>query len=244
MGMRLLLVVLGVLCVAFYANMERSLEADSTVVAYYQTNGAHPRAMERAIRMFKNFYPPENIHMHNDGGSPKLKSIAHVHGIRNYSSTVVKRSATKEGMYFSTPEAGADYLDRLAKTAEAAPWVLLLEDDVGLHGRIDTDQLKYDINGMCYNNYAPGLAKRLKYGCYGACGGMIVNSSRLLSANRTTELVGELIAIDARGAGNIASDELLAAVIILNGGTIGPYDGFTDKIYRPGMVTQHYKFLY
>ena len=241
--MQLRLVVLGVLCVSLMiVSVNIRHNPTSNVVAYYQTNGAHPLAMDRAIHMFKNFYAPDNIHLHNDGGSPKLRSLAHVHGIRNYSFTVVKGSATKEGMYFSTPEAGSHYLDRLARTAKVAPWLLLLEDDVGLHARIDTDKLKYDINGLCTAPYVAGLAKYVKHACYGGSGGMIVNSSRLISANYTTERVEDLMR--ARGTDTIASDELLSAVILLNGGTIGTYDGYSEWTWRPGMVTQHSKFLY
>ena len=59
--------------------------ASDTLVAYYQTNRAHPMAMDRAIRLFSHFYPTKTSHKH------KLRSISR---IRNYTTH-------KEGMYFT-----------------------------------------------------------------------------------------------------------------------------------------------
>jgi hypothetical protein len=219
--------------------------APKSLAAYYQTNGAHPRAMHRTLHMFRQFYPAETISLHNDGGSPKLQSVAYLYGIRNYSVTVLKGSSKKEGMYFTTPQAGADYLDRVSRAAEVAPWILLLEDDVGLHRPIPIDELKYDINGRCTAPLDIGLSNYVKPGaklCYGGSGGMIVNSSRLLSANRTVERVAELINASTRD--NIASDELLSITILMNGGTIGPFNGYSEWSWFPGTVTQHYKVFY
>jgi len=213
------------------------------LVAYYQTDGKHKAAMEKVLYLFKRIYQPEQIHMHNDGGPSLLRSIARLHGIRHY--TYDRSSgciAQKQGMFFKSDQAGAAYLERLSNVARAAPWVLLLEDDVWLHSAINTEALLYDINGQCIGHMDKGLAKLVRprgSDCYGGCGGMVVRSSRLLSANISTAMVDSLIQASSRH--NIASDELLSAVVLLAGGTIGPMEGYFESNYYLGThpVVQH-----
>ena len=80
-----------------------------------------------------------------------------------------------------------------------------------------------------------------RWQCYGGCGGAVVRSSALLRANLTEANVGVLLrATDNNGI--IASDELLSAVILMSGGTIGRYYGFTDHPWLrwiPGFVVVH-----
>lgn len=217
------------------------------IVAYYQTNGAHRVAMHRVLHMFMEWYPHSELQMHNDGGSSKLNSLSALYRIKNYSYKALKGSDTREGMYFKSPEAGADFLERLATAARAAPWLLLLEDDVGVHQHVDTRKLNYDINAHCSSYFDRKLAdfvNPLAHGwvCYSGCGGSIIRSSRLLSANRTVDRVAEIM--QHIEGDSVASDVLLSAVILLNGGTIGPYTGYTEWAWLPGMVTQHYKVGY
>ena len=214
----------------------------STLAAYYQTNGGHPAAMHHVINLFKRYYPTRNIHIHNDGGNSNMRAIARLHGITNYSYTVFKGSSSRYGMYFSDVKSATSYLNRLAKTAEAADWLLLLEDDVWLHGPIETDNLLYDINSQCVHPLNEALVKVINpHGhanvCYHGGGGSIIRSSGLLASNYSEERVSELLY--AYGNTSIASDELLSAIILMNGGTIGPYKGFTEFSYKPGIRVQH-----
>lgn len=225
-------------------NVQSTSHSKNTdLVAYYQTNGKHMVATKEVIHLFKRLYPPEQIHMHNDGGPSLLRAIAHLNGIRHY--TYDRSSgciAQKEGMYFISAQTGTAYLERLSNVARAAPWVLLLEDDVWLHSAINTEGLIYDINGECKAHFNEGLANFVRppvSNCYGGCGGMVVRSSRLLRANISTAMVDSLI--KASDKHNIASDELLSAVILLAGGTIGPMEGYFESNYYLGTnpVVQH-----
>ena len=215
----------------------------SSMGAYYQTNGAHLLATEEVLTRFFQFYPQAPLHFHNDGGSASLKYLARVYGIRNYTAIGMKESATKEGMYFTSAHNGAAYLQRLASAALDADWILLLEDDVWIQGRVNTDKLKYDINGACFAIFNDGLSKFVSGStgaCYGGCGGHIVRSAALLRANITADAVGEL----SRASYNkrLASDELLSAVILMSGGTIGPYGGFMNTPWLrwlPGSLVVH-----
>ena len=221
--------------------------ASERIVAYYQTSGAHPVAMDRVLGMFRRWLPDSELLVHSDGGGPKLDALSRLYGIRNYTYTAQRSSAVSDGLYFRSPEAGADYLERLAKAARTAPWVLLLEDDVGIHGWIDTRQFKYDINAHCRQYFEKKIADFIRPGgngrvCYSGCGGSVIRSSGLLSANRTVERVAEIIR--AKSPDPLGSDELLSAVILLHGGTIGSYRGYTELPFLPGMVVQHYKYGY
>ena len=108
------------------------------MVTCYQTNSKHRAAMERAINLFKQFYRPETIYMHSNGGSSQLRSLTRLYCIRNITSTRKIHSRSEQGMFFTSPEAGAAYLERLSRVARIALWVLLLEDYVWLHAAVLT----------------------------------------------------------------------------------------------------------
>ena len=217
-------------------------EHQATIAAYYQTNGAHPAAMERVLHLFEQHYSPHNIYLHNDGGTSRLHAVARLHRISNYSYTISKGSIAEKGMYFNTAESATLFIERVTKAAQAADWLLLLEDDVWLHGPIKTDDLKYDVNSDCTHFFNTGLANWLRphswgWVCYGGAGGAIIRSSRLLASNYTIQRVAEIMHASDRE--DIASDELISAIILMSGGTIGSYEGFTKYIYRPGIMVQH-----
>ena len=108
---------------------------------------------------------------------------------------------------------------------------------------MNTDRLKYDISGACFALYNDGLSKFVSGmvgRCYGGCGGHIVRSAALLRANISEAAVDELAR--ASSLNKIASDELLSAVIIMSGGTIGSYSGFINSPWLrwlPGTVLVH-----
>ena len=215
----------------------------SSMGAYYQSNGAHLLATEEVLTRFFQHYPQAPLHFHNDGGPASLKYLAKVYGVLNYTAVGVKESATQHGMYFTSPRNGAAFLQRLASAALDADWLLLLEDDVWIQGRVNIGRLKYDINGACLGFYNVGLSRFITGAvgaCYGGCGGHIVRSAALLRANITAAAVGELFR--ATFDKSVASDELLSAVIFMSNGTMGPYGGFMNTPWLrwlPGTIVVH-----
>ena len=103
-------------------------------------------------------------------------------------------------------------------------------------------ELHYDINGECWHWYNAGMAMFLsgsRWQCYGGYGGNVVRSSALLRSNLTEANVGVVLRANN---GIIASDELLSAIILMSGGTIGRYNGFTNHPWLrwiPGVVVVH-----
>ena len=158
---------------------------------------------------------------------------------REYTEDPTAQSARPNGLYFKNPAGGTAYLERIAVAARLAPWLLLLEDDVWLYGRIGTSELSYDINSKCDAHFAAPLGALVSKGCYAPCGGSVLRSSRLLSANRTRARVGEIM------QHTTASDQLLSATVLMGGGGIGAYGGYSETWWRFGVVILHHaKYAY
>ena len=153
------------------------------------------------------------------------------------------RGASRSPLHFDTLHAAEAYIQRLQATAGLMPrgWVFLLEDDVWAIQAVEEKDLRYDISGTCWAIYKPEYGAIIKNEtslCYGGYGGHFINSSRLLglSASRYRPLIADLLAAFSP----IASDELLSAVILQDGGTIGYYTGFYEHLVGDGpMRTQH-----
>lgn len=224
----------------------------SRVIAYYQTNGKNTLAIRVVLGLFHHAYPGARVHVYLDGISTNINHLPLAqHDIVTLITNARDHGAKTSALYFDTVHAAEAYIKRLQTTAGLQPdgWVFLLEDDVWAWQAIPEADLRYDISGTCWALYSPGQAAVLRnrtenFRCYGGYGGHFVNSSRLLglSAARMPQLIAEMLA--ARSP--IASDELLSAVVLDDGGTIGYYPGYYERLTGSGPFRTHHqmKLLY
>lgn len=224
----------------------------SHVIAYYQTSGKHALAIQVVLSLFHRVYPWARICMYLDTLDTNIKLVPLGKGdLITITTRTTEESASKTGMYFDTVHAAQAYIQRLQATAGLMPggWILLLEDDVWVWRAVPEPDLLYDISGACRAIYRPEYAAIIRNQttsplCYGGFGGQFVNSSRLLglSQARVSQLIKRMLAVYSP----IASDELLSAVVLNDGGTIGYYTGYYETLRTNDVVkTEHQmKWLY
>lgn len=227
--------------------------APRLIIAYYQTDGANPLAVRTVLALFHRVYPWARVRVYLDTLTTSIRHLPLApHDLVTLASRTPDGSVSKRGMHYATVHAATAYIERLQSTAALVPdgWVFLLEDDVWVWRAVPEEDLLYDISGTCWARYRPEYAAVLQNRtgstsvCYGGYGGHFVNSSRLLglSSDRVRSLVTLLLAAHSP----IASDELLSAVVLRDGGTIGYYPGYYEKLHGSGPIrTEHQmKWLY
>ena len=225
----------------------------SEYIAYYQTSGRNSLAIRTVLSLFHRVYPSARISMYFDSLGTTIKHVPLSNqDMVTFAGGVADSSASRTGMYFDSVHAAEGYLKRLQKTAGLLPdgWVFLLEDDVWVLQAVPPEDLLYDISGTCWASYRPEYTaviwnhSKRQQTCYGGYGGHLVNSSRLLGLSSASvhQLITDLLAAHSP----IASDELLSAVVLVDGGTIGYYAGYYEKLQGVGhFKTQHQmKWLY
>ena len=214
------------------------------VVGYYQTSGSNRLASTVVLQFFLSTYPSAPLYIHYDTDHPLPRSEA---TLITYNEKNIDKSAVSNGMYFSSVTAMENYLKRIKKAASLQKngWVLLLEDDVWVWTRIKPNDLRYDVSGTCRHQFSSECSKcpaaiqahsrhRQVFrnaSCYGAYGGHYINSSRIIGLKDYQGLLRDLL--NAVG-GPVASDILLSAVILSDGGSIGDNLGF----YEPNDLSQ------
>ncbi len=214
------------------------------MVGYYQTSGSNRLASSVVLHLFQSTYPsaPLYIHYDTDHALPRPRAT-----LITYNEKNVDQSVVSNGMYFSSVTAMENYISHIKKAAglQRNGWVLLLEDDVWVWTGIKQNDLRYDITGTCRHQFSVECSKcptairahaslRQVFrnaSCYGAYGGHYLNSSRILGLKDYQGLLRDLL---GAVGGPVASDILLSAVILSDGGSIGDNLGF----YEPNDLSQ------
>ena len=243
-----------------------SVEYDENVkvVGYYQTSGSNRLASSVVLHFFQSIYPLARLYIHYDTDHALLSSGA---DLITYNEKHVDKSAVSNGMYFSSVAAMENYLKRIKKAASLQKngWVLLLEDDVWVWASIKQNDLRYDVTGTCRHQFSAECSKCpaaiqmhsphrevfRNASCYGAYGGHYLNSSRILGLKDYQGLLRDLL---SAVGGPVASDILLSAVILSDGGSIGDNMGFYEPNdlaqvflnakYDPPNIFHQMKYLY
>ena len=228
----------------------RPLLGDPTlgVVGYYQGSMRNRVAASTALRLFRSVYPDAPLYIHYDGSRHDSQEswdmAVDFHAtLVTYSDEPRDRSSKPIGMYF-TVEAGKEYIRRLRAAALLQPrgWVLLLEDDVWTWSQVNRQSdLRYDICGHCWLKYSDNHSNIIRKHsarnnimpyknatCYGGSGGSFVSSSRLIGLNMSSPRIHSLL--ENLVENDMASDLLLCAVVLFDGGTIGWYKGYYDFV--------------
>jgi hypothetical protein len=133
-----------------------------------------------------------------------------------------------------------------------------LEDDIIINSKI-TDTFKYDMNGWCPNNInGNGVYERFvddnpiidKDRIYvrNGHGGTVFHKNNIIKYFENDKVVNRLLEKYNYYSFPWNQDFLFSVITVLNGGSIGPYDGHADGIdcrINPALCVQHqYKLYY
>ena len=225
-----------------YPLLHDNTRSSAHVVAYYQTSGSNWLASYTALRLFRITYPTAPLYIHYDmleNSTHDQLAVDFGASLVTYNKQASDGSSATHGMYFSSIQSAEEYIRRLRHAASLQPsgWVFLLEDDVWVWGQVDEQDLKFDVSGTCWGRYEARYSELIRTHatlpvfqnatCYGGCGGHFVSCIRLLGITESPSTRGLITGLLDLGI-PVASDVLLCALILQNGGSIGEYQGFYE----------------
>ena len=220
--------------------------------AYLQCH-KNPYATYKCLESFRKFYPDNTIVLLSDNGYDYTE-------MAKYFNCVYIHSPENVAFIYGDPSGSGKFentfklIDRVTNAFELCKeeYVMWLEDDVSINNRI-ADTFRYDLNGYCPNLIsAQGILKlQEKYGVldvnkryhFTGHGGSVFDKNFFIKAVQNKPLIYDII--ENWGyydfPTTIAQDFLFSVIIILSGGTIGPYKGHCDNHYNldPTIDVQH-----
>jgi hypothetical protein len=228
--------------------------------AYLQCH-KNPYATYKCLESFRIFYPDSTIVLLSDNGydfseMAKYFNCIYIHENENLWLTF---NDLDSGGHMDN---SVKLIQRISKAFQLCKedYVMWLEDDVIINSRIDAN-FNYDINGFCPNRIQDfsniELAKRYpfieinkEYKISGH-GGSVFKKHTILKYFENEPIIMNILHNwrEYRFPSNLGQDFLFSAIVTLNQGTIGPYEGHYDGFHRneicPSMVVQHqYKRWY
>lgn len=218
----------------------------------------NPYATYKALESFRNHYPTSSITLLSDNGYDYTKMAEH------FGATYIHE---KEQVFLTYNygtsmdlEKNIEGLIRRLKLALSLcqeEYMMWLEDDVSVNQMIQ-DIFIYDLNGFCPNTIHPTSVQRMakKYHFlnpqhhyhFSGHGGSVFHVANMLRYLENNEVIEDLWKnwqyYDF--ASNIGQDIFYSLIIILNQGSIGPYEGHLDcHSFNPAVTVQHqYKACY
>lgn len=206
--------------------------------AYYQCF-KNKEALNFVLSNYRKWYPDTTIVLLCDGGEDfteesKKFNCRYIHDYK---------ISTKNNLIFNDLDSTKRFIERLSNNINQIiePFFILLEDDVYIVKKVESSLL-YDINGCNQNEFFSdsitslikrkntNLEKRIFYGSFGGC---------ILNTSFFKQVLQNKIKINAdlndynlfAHETEFASDKILTYLCLINGGSIGPYNGFCETWY-------------
>jgi hypothetical protein len=217
-------------------------------IAAYNYCHSQVQATAHALAAFRQHYPAAPIFVHNDGGH---NTAAEAAAAVNATYTYFEENLTT-GNGIMDIEVMIRWFERFADVVAKidTKWLLNLEDDVLIIGKVNTAKLLYDLNGYNPNallpqavcDYIRSLQPETRpYGRlpYGGCGGCILNVpllKRIFESDwkKHVYAYAELSKVNPGEQTWYHNDCILTFLVYAYGGTVGGYDEYCDlKIDQP-----------
>ena len=213
------------------------------LAAFYQCY-KQLRAFEHTLSAFRKAYPDAELWIVNDGGDPQLAEKANQFAPTHYEYAENIGGGGK-GLSWHSSDATIHrvlaWLRRLKQFVDqtSASHFMILEDDVWVKKPTNITALQYDINGcnksetlhIANYHYIRKFAPGNLTGYYGACGGSILRTDTVRRALADPNMETHVREY-CKHKHAIASDSILSFLVLLNGGTIGTWEGYAEAWYR------------
>jgi len=218
----------------------------------------NPLATYICLQSFRKHYPTSTIVLLSDNGYDYSEMAKHFQCIYLHETETVlltcRDKEIKSGLYKDNTHR---LIDRLSLCFELCPedYVMWLEDDVHIHGPVDSD-FAYDMNGWCPNTFQPFTIKALagtytfldttKPYRFTGQGGSIFHKKRFLQYINNREIVDDVLDKWNHYCGyELGQDLFFSLLATLGKGTIGPYSGHGEFHSCSNMTVRHqYKIHY
>lgn len=225
--------------------------------AFYQCY-KNPYATYKCLESFRTYYPVETIVLISDNGYDYTE-------MAEYFKCTYIHYNDKASFIHSNFENDSHIINfnnlfqRIIKAFKliTEEYVIWLEDDVSINNKIQ-NHFQYDLNGHCPNPIHNWILKNLKETYqeldikktyyFTGHGGSIYNRTSLLKCFQNSEILNDVVknwqkynSNDTETPSNICQDFLFSILFVLNGNSIGSYNGHYDfpHYLHPQITVQH-----
>jgi len=220
----------------------------------------NPYATYKCLESFRRFYPSGTVVLVCDDGYNYSKMAQHFkcEYIHCFDKATFICTDLDTNIRFQNTHTLIDRIKR-AFTLIKEDYVMWLEDDVVVNGRIE-DNFKYDLNGFCPNKIHDHFISELKQKFssiddtrtyhFTGHGGSVYKKEALIGCFDNDAAIHDLLTNwkTYEFPTTLCQDFLFSLLIIINGGTIGNYEGHGESTYNrifPEIKVQHqYKKWY
>jgi len=210
----------------------------SSIAGFYQCY-KQKRAFIHVIESYRKHYPIENLFIINDKGDESLEEIAKQNNANYYYSNEnighMDWSKIKNKIGNSVIEKALIWLSRIydATLTFTEDYFILLEDDVWIINKVNTDDLKNDINGGGTGYFGGEIYEYLrKYNTtsdklyIAGYGGCIFKTLFYRNMLKNKDEIKKHIENFYNLNGTFASDVIISFLTWIYGGTIGQFPGY------------------
>ena len=230
------------LCTCLRAEIAGIQKEEQRIGAYYQTSNSKLYATQLVLSICRQAYAAASLIVYIDNDDANRVNSDPFQPIELLPHDISVRSAVTSGMHFDTVDACTAYVDRIIEAArQDIDWLILLEDDVWVCGRINTRMLTRDMNGQCIAKYSEVWGDLAPGSCYGGYGGFVLRTSFLRNMRVDTNYIREILRKIGRP---VASDELLSASFLRSNGTIGIISDYAEKMTSTPVILHQMKDFY
>jgi len=224
----------------------------------------NPYATYKCLESFRKFYPNSTVVLLSDNGYHYMEMAKHFKCIYIHKydkATFIHKNFENDSHILNN----AVLINRMIEVFQLIKedYVVWLEDDVSINGRISCS-FNHDLNGFCPNPIQKFILENLKktyteldvetkYHFTGH-GGSVYKKTAALECFKNTEIWKDVVenwqfynTNKIETPSDICQDFLFSILFVLNGKTIGPYEGHYDfrHFINQDITVQHqYKHFY
>jgi hypothetical protein len=216
----------------------------------------NPLATYKCLESFRYFYPNSTIVLLSDNGYDYTEMANHFHCtyIHENENIWLTHKNMDDGSHIINSK---KLINRIQKAFSliSEEYVMWLEDDVSINSKI-TDTFRYDLNGFSPNQFQIEELKKKyifldsnKIYKFNGHGGSVFHKENFLHYLKNEEVINDILLNwkKYKFPSDLGQDYFFSAIITLNRGTIGTYEGHYDWFNEKNIhicVQHQYKIWY
>jgi len=221
-------------------------------LGFYLQCYKNPYATYKCLENCRKFYPKNTIVLLSDNGYnySEMANYFNCTYIHEYQNIWLTHKNLDDGSHFTN---SYNLINRIKKAYNLIneDYIMWLEDDVSINNAI-IDNFKYDLNGFSPNQFSdmsiaelqtkyPFLNNNIIYR-YNGHGGSVFHKKNFLTYLENIEIINDILTNWKifNFPSDLGQDFFFSAIILLNKGSIGSYDGHEDCTFKnEHIIVQH-----